>query len=253
MAIIFEQGDMNKPKGHGLIYFTIGTEPGKIYSSYIVILPIKTDLSKYVPPFLASTIGDMPLDNFSAFAMPPVPEDSMNITQLSDLATFRDDDLLNGGDIFSYDVTRLMEAVNNSVTEYTNLYTSNNSQVVTSSSVSEALELEDTSDNLINDVLFGLMSEKDKLTEVAKLLSKLRFSHENDDQIVTSQTKQELEMLAKHFPENFKLPRLLKAAYCMNPNSLQIASLYLDRCYKMSEGDYLRVKTLDEQINQLDK
>ena len=45
--MIFDQGDPNNPRGHALVYFTVSTEPEKVYSSYIVILPLKSDLSKY--------------------------------------------------------------------------------------------------------------------------------------------------------------------------------------------------------------
>ena len=74
MDLTFERGDPQHPKGHALVYFRVSTEPDKVYATYVITLPIKADLGKYVPPFLASHLGGMPLSDFSAFAMPPIPE-----------------------------------------------------------------------------------------------------------------------------------------------------------------------------------
>ena len=74
MDINFEIGNPNRPKGHALAYFKVDTEPDYLYATYVVTLPIQADLTKYVPPFLASHLGNLPLNDFSSFAMPPVPE-----------------------------------------------------------------------------------------------------------------------------------------------------------------------------------
>ena len=50
MDLYFDRGDHGSPSGHALLYFKVDTEPDKVYASYIVTLPIKADLTKYVPP-----------------------------------------------------------------------------------------------------------------------------------------------------------------------------------------------------------
>ena len=110
MDLTFERGDSQKPKGHALVYFRVSTEPDKVYASYVIILPISADLSKYVPPFLVSHLGGLPLNEFSVFAMPPVPEAVSGPQELERLAQLRDDDLVYGGDMFSFDLPRMMEA-----------------------------------------------------------------------------------------------------------------------------------------------
>ena len=99
------------PRVMPLVYFRVNTEPDKVYASYVVTLPINADLTKYVPPFLASHLGGLPLNEFSAFAMPPVPEPVSGQPELERLARLRDDDLLYGGDMFSFDLPRMMETV----------------------------------------------------------------------------------------------------------------------------------------------
>ena len=253
--MIFDLGDSNNPKGHALVYFTVSTEPDKVYSSYIVILPLKSDLSKYVPPFLASTLGDIPSDNFTAFSMPPAPEDNYSLQQLRELANMRSDDLINGGSIFSYDVTRLMELANNTVQEYSSAYSDKEISESDTISIDTQNDLEPTQDTSfdVNTVLFDLMTEKDKLSEVTKLLSKLKFSQDSNDTIMAEETTAELQSISKYLPSNFKISELIRAATNMKPNGLIIASLYLDRCYKIAEEDYESVKKLDEQIDSLDR
>src|SRR5919106_4907430 len=121
MDLNFERGDSQRPKGHALIYFRVNTEPDKVYATYVVTLPVKADLSKYVPPFLATHLGSVPLSDFSAFAMPPVPEPVDSYQELERLSQLRDDDLVYGDSMFSFDLPRMMEAVTGAGQSYSQL------------------------------------------------------------------------------------------------------------------------------------
>ena len=109
MNLSFDKGDHTRPKGHALVYFRVSTEPDKVYATYVVSLPVKADLSKYVPPFLANHLGNAPLSDFSAFAMPPVPEPVDSYEMLERLSHLRDDDLVYADSMFSFDLPRMME------------------------------------------------------------------------------------------------------------------------------------------------
>ena len=122
MDLYFDRGDHDSPSGHALLYFKVDTEPDKVYASYIVTLPIKADLTKYVPPFLASHLGALPLNDLSAFAMPPVPEPVDGYEALERLSRERGDDLVYGGNMFSFDLPRMMESVSEAVNSYGELY-----------------------------------------------------------------------------------------------------------------------------------
>ena len=55
------------PNGPGATRWSISgwdTEPDKVYASYIVVLPVRADFGKYVPPFLASHLGNVPPERF---------------------------------------------------------------------------------------------------------------------------------------------------------------------------------------------
>ena len=126
MAIQFEIGDPVRPRGHALLYFRVDTEPDHVYGTYIVTLPITADLTKYVPPFLAAHLGSGdtgPLANFAAFAMPPMSElVEGGYDRLIQLANLRNDDLVYGGNMFSYDLARMMESVASAVQEYSDAW-----------------------------------------------------------------------------------------------------------------------------------
>jgi len=75
MDLIFDIGDSNRPKGHALVYFRDNLDSEKVYATYVVVFPLPVNIAKYVPPFLASTLGTASMADISSFPMPPVPEE----------------------------------------------------------------------------------------------------------------------------------------------------------------------------------
>lgn len=267
MDLNFERGDPQNPKGHALVYFRVSTEPDRVYASYVIALPIKSDLSKYVPPFLASHLGGVPLSEFSSFAMPPVPEPVSGHEELARLAQLRDDDLIYGSDMFSYDLPRMMEAVTEVVQAYTELC---GDRIWMREITEDAIpagpgqaprpevpgpeappDNDDDSSYQVNEVLFGLMSQSDKLAELSRLLGKLRFAVEGRDAEMADEAAAEISTLARHLPENFQLANLLTVAKDTSARSSKLAQLYLDRCFRLAAGDYSSVQTLESEIKDL--
>ena len=215
MDLYFDRGDHDSPSGHALLYFKVDTEPDKIYASYIVTLPIKADLTKYVPPFLASHLGALPLNDLSAFAMPPVPEPVDGYEVLERLSQQRGDDLVYGGNMFSFDLPRMMESVSEAVNSYGELYVAAGKSAAPAGEVAalpedqpsleEPEELLDASFN-VNDVLFSFMSEGDKLSELARLLGQLRFAVEGSDRAAADEAGEEIRALAATYPKSSRCP-----------------------------------------------
>ena len=74
MDLTFERGDASSPKGHALAYFE-SPSGDEVWATYLIVLPITVDVSKYVPPFLMNQMGgDGPTD-LSSFAFPPSPRE----------------------------------------------------------------------------------------------------------------------------------------------------------------------------------
>ena len=95
------------------------------------------------------------------------------------------------------------------------------------------------------------MSENDKLTELSGLLGKLRFAVEGLDAETVDEVTDEIGTLARHLPEEFQLPALLAVAKDTSQKGSRLAQLYLDRCFRLSAGDFSSVQDLEEQIQTL--
>ena len=103
----------------------------------------------------------------------------------------------------------------------------------------------------VNEVLLGLMSERDKLTELSRLLGKLQFAQEGNDNHMTDEVTEEISALARHLPEEFQILNLLAAAREATGQGSRLAQLYLDRCFRLSDGDIATALNLETQIDQL--
>ncbi len=275
MALQFEIGDPLRPRGHALLYYRVDTEPDNVYGTYIVTLPITADLTKYVPPFLAAHLGSGdtgPLTNFAAFAMPPMSElVEGGYERLVQLANLRNDDLVYGGNMFSYDLARMMESVAAAVQEYSDAWsqTSGASEGggatlpaddaaiplgAPDSPFADAAPTRGDSDGLgVNEVLWSFMSEGDRLAEMGRLLGRLRFAQEGNDTAAIDEITAEMTALGRHLPDEFSIGTLVANAGAAGPVAAQLAQLYLDRCYRLSSGDSEQVRRIDEAIRNLER
>ena len=261
MDLTFERGDAQRPRGHALVYFRVDTEPDKLYASYIVVLPVKADFGKYVPPFLASHLGNLPLNDFSAFAMPPVPEEISGHGELERLSDLRGDDLVFASSMFSFDLPRMMEGITDAVQSYSDLCAdfydrqglagAASAEVLPSSPAQETVTEPEDNSYSVNEVLLGLMSERDKLAELSRLLGKLQFAQEGSDDSMTGEVTEEITALSRHLPEEFQVLNLLAAAREATGRGSRLAQLYLDRCFRLSDGDTATVYSLEAQIEEL--
>ena len=76
----------------------------------------------------------------------------------------------------------------------------------------------------VNEVLLGLMSEKDKLGELSRLLGKLRFAVEGRDDREVDEASAEISALGRHLPESFQVPTILAVAKDTSQRGSQLAS-----------------------------
>ncbi len=270
MDLTFDRGDPQHPRGHALLYFRVDTEPDRVYATYVVTLPVKSDLTKYVPPFLASHLGSLPLSDLSAFAMPPVPEAVDSYTELERLSQLRADDLVYGGSMFSFDLPRMMETATEAVQAYSSLCSDGLAMTGTpaegaaaaladelaqpqETAPAQAPEPEEAPDDSynVNEVLFSFMSESDKLGELSRLLGALRFAVDGSDQASADEVGQEITVLSRHLPEDFRVRDLLEVARDNSERSSQLAKLYIDRCFRLSAGEAEAAREMEDQIRTL--
>jgi len=260
MTLEYHLGDAANPKGHALIYFRDGSNPDLVGASYVVILPVSVDISKYVPPFLAGQVEQLGSGDMSSFAFPPAPEPVPSETWLRDIAAKRDDDLLFGGVANLSDVTSLMEVVAGISAEYAAKCDSvsgidrstESAQVESGSSESGANDQPVAPTADVNDVMYGMMAEPDLLTELTTLMGRFQYESSGGDLAGARESEAKIRAIGKHVPENRRIDLLIEAATDGRPDSAKRAQLYLDRVFAMYREDYTRVHVIEQEIQALD-
>ncbi|MBR91452.1 MAG: hypothetical protein CL903_01415 [Dehalococcoidia bacterium] len=125
MSLEYKIGDSLRPKGHAIVYFIDTVDSKKVSASYIILLPITVDLSKYVPPFLSNQVDSLSSKDMSSFSFPPAPEIVDSEEWINETAKKRDDDLIFGGFHNLSDVTNLMNEVSKILDIYSESYDNN--------------------------------------------------------------------------------------------------------------------------------
>ena len=249
MDLVFERGAQTDPTGHAILYFRGGVEPAKVYATYIVVLPIGLDLVKYMPPFLAAQMPQMDARELSAFAIPPMPEEVASHEGLVSLAEARRDDLLFGGTMELSQVPDLLSLVNEVAQAYGRQYSA-------SPRISEAAEIgpqpAEPTGASVKEVLYELMGDQDRLSELSRLVGTLRFAVEGNDGRQARELEEEISLLARHLPESYRIETLIEAATTRTREGGDLAQLYLDRCYKLSAEDYATLQGIEERIRALE-
>ena len=249
MAVDFERGDPNAPKGHALLYFKSSVNPDEIVGTYVICFPISFDVSKYVPPFLMGQVSGLDPKDMSALAYPPAPEKLEGHSALTALAASREDDILFSGTIDPSDVPSAMMAVNDAVRWYNERYASFNEANVMADTSAEP-ELPGLA---VNDVLYGLMSDGDKLSELTRLVGKLRFASEGNEELLIVEAEGDILSLAQHLPENHRVARLIEEAKTGGEDGSRLADLYLQRCFHLAQEEYVKLGEVEERISDLEE
>ena len=251
MDFTFERGSADSPKGHALLYFDDSQNPGEVLATYMVTLPIMVDVSKYVPPFLMNQLGDVDDHELSAFAFPPAPEPVEGMDFLEKLAKSREDDIIYGGSISASDPLTVLGTVNDAIGWYSELCFGNAPQPAML--VEE--DVADDEDDLglsVNDVLYGLMSDQDKLSELTRLVGRLRDAVSSGDGSLAGETRAEILTLGRHLPDNHEVARLAEAASSVEDNAARLASLYLQRCFYLMAEEYVKLGEVEDEIRGIE-
>lgn len=248
MDVLFERGSQGEAKGHALLYFRNSLDQEQVYATYLIILPISVEITKYVPPFLMSQVGDIGPKDLSAFAFPPAPEVVESYEYLTELAELRDDDILYGGTLNIQDVAHGMMAISEAVQWYASLYAAIAEVRLSHEAPSEQFDV-----GLgVNEVLYGLMSDNDKLSELTKLVGRLRFATEGDESSLAKEAEVDLHLLASHLPEDHQISKLVDAAKAGGNLGAELADLYLRRCFHIMHEEYVKLGDVEKKIQALE-
>ena len=247
MDITFERGSEAAPKGHAFVYFRSSLDAGEVWASYLVILPITVDITKYVPPFLMGQLPDASMQDLSSFAFPPAPERMESLDQILELADARDDDILFAGAFNTSDLPSMMMAAGDAVQQYTELYNSvsGRARAVDASTAEDTL---DPGSVGVNEVMYGLMSDSDKLAELTTLVGKLRFAVDSNEDALIREAETDIASLSRHLDFEHKTDRIVEGIKQGSEDARRLTMLYVQRCYCIVQEDYLTLGNVEDQI-----
>ena len=238
MNLIFDAGEHEAPKGHALVYFRDRANPERYLVTYLVILPVAIDPSRYVPPAFA---GSVPrgLPTVDATALPPIPEPVADLDQLKTVAQHRGDDVLDGGTVDTDEVEQLIYTVHEMTQAYEQLYRAAADQWA----VAPAAEPDPETVQLL------LMSELKRLEELARLTGQLRYAVDGQDTRLVEETATSVERIIGLLPEQYNLHDYTTLIQAPGEHSRRLAGLLLERSFKLCNEAYEALAALDEQID----
>ncbi|MBM3934321.1 MAG: hypothetical protein FJ319_08480 [SAR202 cluster bacterium] len=254
MDLIFDRGDKDHPRGHALLYFRSTANAQEVWATYIVILPVTLDVSKYVPPFLMNQMGAISPKELSAFAFPPAPEKLDSYSVVERLAELRNDDVILAGTLSPLDIPSAMMKVSEIVQVYGEMYGRYAGAAPGGESTPEMLKSgESTPADLgVNDVMYSLMSESDRLGELTKLVGRLRFAVEGSDASGIKEAEGEINVLARHLPSSHNVGHIVKSAKLKDSRGAKLAEYYLQRCFHLSREEYAQLAQVESRIKELE-
>jgi hypothetical protein len=233
MDIIFEIGDESAPVGHALVYFT--ATDGETLATYVQTFPIPMNLSQYLPQMFAAMVPADQFDSQSATAMPPVVQPvEGGVAWLRSLAEARRDDLINAGSLYSTDPMNLMGMTQDAVASYAELYRGR-------PPVGLAVEARPLTDG------YADLTEGERLAEMTRLVGRVRDTLEGPD---AESSQAQLRQLARTLPAKYRADELLESAVIPGEKGQDLATLHLQRAYKMLSEDYLAVAEIERQIRE---
>ncbi|MGZ3601055.1 MAG: hypothetical protein ACXWQ5_15415, partial [Ktedonobacterales bacterium] len=246
-------GDPQAPRGHAIVYAHAGNDPNRLLATYCVVLPIQFSIGKYLPPILS---GQLPMEGLrdasamSVVPMPPMLEDYDNLAALRQLAERRCDDLCDMGNIFISDDGQRMTYAAEACQSYGVLfaqYSERWPQPVEESSTSVA-PLDELN---IDDVMAQVLPERDRLSELARLVGQARYALDGHDRPALAEVSASMRRIARSLPEKYRAELLVEAALREDATSARLAELYLQRGYKLADEDYANIPPLEREIRTL--
>jgi len=258
MQLRFLLGDAQVPKGHAILFARNSADQQRVLAVYCVVLPIRFSIGKFIPPILAAqmpTEGLREAAGLNYVPIPPMLEEVDSLDELERLAELRGDDLCDIGTSVRLDddTSRFTlpaeagEVYATMYTSYANAFISQHEQ----RPISQRSE-ETPLDDLDVDALMGsVLSERDRLNELAKLIGTARYALDGKDTRLLRETEQRLRRTAEPLSAKYRTSELIKAALESGERGWKLAQLYLERAYKLVEEQYAEIPRIEREIREL--
>jgi hypothetical protein len=258
MQLRFLQGNAQAPKGHAILFARNSANPQHVFAVYCIVLPIRFSIGKFLPPILAAQMPPEGLSEAAAMNFVPIPpmlEDTESLEQLERLAELRGDDLCEIDiSVQADDDAARLRLPAEAGEVYANLYTSYANAFI--GQREPARSIQQGSDVPLDDLdvealLGSVLSERDRLNELAKLIGTARYALDGKDTRLLRETEQKLRRTAGPLAEKYKASELIKAALEPGERGWKLAQLYLERGYKLVDEQYAEIPRIEREIREL--
>ena len=253
MQLRFEIGDPQAPRGHALVYARGSSPAGPILATYCVVFPIAFSIGKFLPPMLAAQMplggmGDM--QALSAVPIPPMLEEVPSLAMLRQLAERRGDDLCDMGVVAAGDDNQLMTFAAEAAAAYSQEYATYAERWPLAAAPAENVAGASGELN-VEDVLAQVLSDRDRLAELARQVGMVRYAIEGNDLKLLAHTEQSMRRMATGLPDKYRADQLIEAALRRDAAGERLAQLYLQRAYKLVDEDYAAIPPIEREIREV--
>jgi hypothetical protein len=149
-----------------------------------------------------------------------------------------------GGEARTVDVTSLITRVAEIGTAYAQAY----QDAVARVSVEDA---EEPSGVQVDALLYSLLSEGERLQELARRIGTLRYAVEGGNTSLADETRAEMTAISAYLPDEYRASELIEAAARLGPVGARLAQLYIERAYHVASDEYDAVAKIDDEIASL--
>lgn len=254
----FLRGNPQTPKGHAIFIARSTNDPRVIYCTYCIVPPTPLSLAKYLPSFLAAQLPPEELReaaNVNVMPIPPMLEEGSSLEHLQMLADRRDDDLCDIGSINPKDEGARMQRVAEGCQEYGQLYlnyTLTFEQVSSTTPVDQLDQPNVPLDDLdTEELLIQTMTDRERLTELGKLVGVARYALGGHDTSLQQETKRKMQRIAGRLAEKYRGFDLTNAALDPDERGARLAELYLERGFKLLDEEYADIPRIERAIREL--
>ncbi|MBE3558043.1 MAG: hypothetical protein IMW89_02325 [Ktedonobacteraceae bacterium] len=175
--------------------------------------------------------------------------------QLETLAERRDDDLCDIGSISSRDEISRMQMAAFSCQEYAQLYStyisSTTGHLPPSAGEAPAGRPQPLEEGDAEELLFQTMSDRQKLTEMGKLVGTARYALDGHDATLQQETRRRMERIARLLADKYRGREIVRAAFNPDPRGTRLAELYLSRAFKLLDEEYADIPAIERSIREL--
>jgi ribonucleotide reductase alpha subunit len=102
-----------------------------------------------------------------------------------------------------------------------------------------------------DELLIQTMTDRQRLSELGKLVGVARYALEGHDEHQLQETKQRMQRVAQTLAEKYRSSELTEAAFDPRERGARLAELYLERAYKLLDEEYADIPGIERAIREL--